>query len=318
VHGVASLNIKIENQAAIPDIPGIPGTGQPGSPVYHGGAGARNRGLGNEGFYLQGGKDYEGYLYARVPEPLPAPPGTPPAPPPLLEVSLEGDDLRTLAAQQFVVNWTNGTEWTKLNFKLIPNETTTCASGEGDLSVYCGTYEGLPSAGHACIRCGGGLKLRLLRGSITIDFVVLMPGAWGRLHDKTGKPLPVLKTGADVLQQMGTKVIRQGGEIQTVVYSSRGSSTAVAIRCGTTCTTTINHALFGTLFGTGSYVCDSGTGHNGDTPANASYYEWQKWTGPPEFRPTVGAHWVKSLIGGWGPLCVTPSTIIVPPSFGNL
>eukprot|EP01052_Picozoa_sp_SAG31_P015985 SAG31_NODE_1043_length_10184_cov_2.174517_1_plen_245_part_00 len=212
VHGVASLGIRIENQAPIPDIPGIPGTGQPGSPAYHGGAGARNRGLGNEGLFLLADKDYEGYLYVKVPLPAPPAPGTPPAPPPLLEVSLEGDDLRTLAAQQFVVNWTNTTEWTKLSFNLTPNETTTCTSGEGDLSVNCGTYEGLPSAGHTCIKCGGGLKLRLLRGSITIDFVLLMPGAWGRLHDKSGKPLPVLKAGADALQQMGTKVIRQGGE----------------------------------------------------------------------------------------------------------
>ena len=210
VHGIASLSISILNQAPVPDISGIPGTGQPGSPVYHGGAGARNRGLGNEGFFLQAGRDYEGYLYAKVPPPASSPPGTSPPPPPLLEVSLEGDGMRTLAAQQFVVNWTNATEWG--SFNLIPNETTTCTSGEGDLSVNCGTYAGLPSAGHTCIKCGGGLKLRLLRGSITIDFVLLMPGEWGRVHDKRGKPLPVLKAGADALQQMGTKIIRQGGE----------------------------------------------------------------------------------------------------------
>ena len=257
-HGQNSLHVTISNQAAVPDTLGIPGTGQPGSPVYHGGAGARNRGLGNEGFHLLAGKDYEGYLYAIAPAPPPPQPGAPPPPPPLLEVSLEGDGQRILAAQRFVVSRAN---WTKLSFSLTPNETTSCSSGAGDPSVYCGTYEGLPSPGHACVKCGGGLKLRVLAGSMSIDFVMLMPGAWGRLHDKSGKPLPVLKSGADALRQMGTKAIRQGG----------------------------------------SFVCDSGTGRNGNTPANASYYEWQKWTGLPEFRPSVGAHWVNSLISGWGP-----------------
>ena len=141
----------------MPDTLGIPGTGQPGSPVYHGGAGARNRGLGNEGFHLLAGKDYEGYLYAIAPAPPPPQPGAPPPPPPLLEVSLEGDGQRILAAQRFVVSRAN---WTKLSFSLTPNETTSCSSGAGDPSVYCGTYEGLPSPGHACVKCGGGLQVR--------------------------------------------------------------------------------------------------------------------------------------------------------------
>jgi hypothetical protein len=290
LHGLAHLGISIKNQKAMPDADGIPGTGQPGSPVYHGGAGARNRGMGNEGLYFEGGKEYEGYLYFSVGAPAPPVPGVPPPPPPLLEVALEGDSLRTLAAQRFVLNYTNGTEWNKLSFSLTPNETTSCVSGAGDLSVYCGTYEGLPSAGHTCIKCGGSFRLRLLRGSVGVDFVTLMPGAWGRLHDKSGKPLPVLKSGADVLQQMGTQIIRQGGarETQTILLHA---AFAMPLSHGT------DHLPrqardndvdnLSPVDFAGSYVCDSGSGRNGDTPSNASWYEWQKWTGPPVRKKSI-------------------------------
>ena len=346
LHGLAHLGISIKNQKAMPDADGIPGTGQPGSPVYHGGAGARNRGMGNEGLYFEGGKEYEGYLYFSVGAPAPPVPGVPPPPPPLLEVALEGDSLRTLAAQRFVLNYTNGTEWNKLSFSLTPNETTSCVSGAGDLSVYCGTYEGLPSAGHTCIKCGGSFRLRLLRGSVGVDFVTLMPGAWGRLHDKSGKPLPVLKSGADVLQQMGTQIIRQGGarETQTIL---RSSMQLLQCRCltepiiyqdrlGTTMWITYHRwtsqAVMSVILAVGATgtLHPTRVGTNGRSgqglpcERNPSFVHCLTTTpvicqdrlgintwaaaGPgvlsQEFRPTVGAHWVNSLLGGWGPLCV--------------
>ena len=37
------------------------------APAAGGSAGLANRGLGNEGLYLQGGKEYEGYFFAKAP-----------------------------------------------------------------------------------------------------------------------------------------------------------------------------------------------------------------------------------------------------------
>ena len=140
-HGQHYLKASVNNQPATPDIPGEPGTGQPGSPDYSGGAGARNRGLGNEGFLLHRGRGYEGYLYARGSGP-PPPPGAKPPPPLLLEVALEDQDSgHILAAKKFEVGSGN---WTRLSYTLTPNATTACVSGAGDPTVQCGTYEGLP------------------------------------------------------------------------------------------------------------------------------------------------------------------------------
>jgi hypothetical protein len=249
-HGQHCLSVTIQNKPATPSTPGNPG--QPGSPIYHGGAGARNRGLGNEGFHLLKGKQYEGYLHVKSDNGNNS-----------LVVSLEGDTLETLASQEFPVVSTNNT-WVRFNFTLVPNASTTCSSAEGDLFVNCGTYKGLPAAGHACIKCGGGLKLTVTKGSMDMDYVVLMPGAWNRLADKSGKPLPVLKSGADVLRKMGTRVIRQGGSFATEAEASKSPHP------------------------------------NPNAVANHSYYEWQKWTGPPECRASAGAWWANTYMSGWG------------------
>ena len=43
------------------------------------------------------------------------------------------------------------------------------------------------------------------------------------------------------------------------------------------------------------------------TKSNGAYYQWQKWTGAPWLRSSIGAHWdsyggrAYNLIGGWGP-----------------
>ena len=49
--------------------------------------------------------------------------------------------------------------------------------------------------------------------AINVGYVSLMPGAWGRLADKSGAPLPVLKSGADLLATMGVTTMRSGGSV---------------------------------------------------------------------------------------------------------
>ena len=61
----------------------------------------------------------------------------------------------------------------------------------------------------------------------------------------------------------------------------------------------------------GSFASVTGwpDGGGGTPPSTDSgrYYQWQKWTGPPYKRPSVGAVWNAydgtsySLLGGWGP-----------------
>ena len=57
------------------------------------------------------------------------------------------------------------------------------------------------------ISCAGEFRLEVVgAGAVSFDFVFLQPGEWGRF-----KGLSVLKSGADLLAQMGIKAIRQGG-----------------------------------------------------------------------------------------------------------
>ena len=79
------------------------------------------------------------------------------------------------------------------------------------------------------------------------------------------------KSTVSALQQMGIRAIRVGGSFASVTGWPDGG---------------------------------------GGTPpsdVSGSYYQWQKWTGPPWTRPSVGAVWNAyrgtsySLIGGWGP-----------------
>jgi hypothetical protein len=68
--------------------------------------------------------------------------------------------------------------------------------------------------GIVCVRCGGEIQVGLsTAGSVHIGFVTLQPGTWGRFNG-----LPVLKSGTDMIQQMGFRSIRQGGSVS---YSLR-------------------------------------------------------------------------------------------------
>ena len=67
-------------------------------------------------------------------------------------------------------------------------------------------------AGHACVRCSAQFTLGLASvGSVSIDYVVLQPGPWGRVEG-----LPVRKDIADALVRMGTKALRVGGSFASV------------------------------------------------------------------------------------------------------
>ena len=73
---------------------------------------------------------------------------------------------------------------------------------------------------HVCLRCGGELRFGVAptkrpkdRVAINVGYVSLMPGAWGRLADKSGELLPVLKSGADLLRRMGVTTMRSGGSV---------------------------------------------------------------------------------------------------------
>jgi hypothetical protein len=170
--------------------------------------GLANRGLGGEGLYLEGGKPYEGYLFALVPA------GGPPV---VLTISLahraSAADAPQLAAVQMFVPADGA--WHRLEFELTPTETAPCEgiTPGSNPTVNCGL---LPTAAHVCVRCGGELRLTLggeaatdgaaASSSVNLDFVWLQPGAWGRLAG-----LPILKATVDLLRAMGTRVIRLGG-----------------------------------------------------------------------------------------------------------
>ncbi len=155
-----------------------------------------NRGLGNEGLFLEGGKEYQGYLFASSPA--------------AVDITVQLQDYTTtppsvLASSTLAFT---GGNWTMLNFTLTPSVGTVCLDGSHDPSgvVQCGKMG--PSAGHVCVKCGGQFVVGVNSPGavVNIDFVSLQPGAWGRVGD-----LPVLQSGVDLLKSMGVSIIRQGG-----------------------------------------------------------------------------------------------------------
>lgn len=220
-------------------------------------AALRNRGLGNEGLYLEGGKPYEGYFFARCATPV------------TLEARLTDyttNDTLAMMSYDFRCG-AHAHEWVRLNVSLVPKRGAPCVgiAVGSDPNVAC--TRPTDEAGHACVRCSAQFELRLASvGSVDFDYVVLQPGAWGRLNE-----LPVKRSTADVLRAMGISAIRVGGSFASVTGWPDG----------------------------GGFTPSSTT--------SGQYYQWQKWTGPPWLRPSVGAVWDAyrgnsySLIGGWGP-----------------
>ena len=171
-----------------------------------------NRGLGNEGFYLEAGKPYEGYLFARCARPVTLSlrleryeTGLPPAPPSHAGTSLRpNSSLATTSSStakvlaekrvEFACGSTKD-EWVRLEFELTmpPYETAECTgiAVGSDASVHCTRPTG--ELGHSCVRCAGQFAVGLASvGSVSIDYVVLQPGVWGRLEAfQSSAPLPM-------------------------------------------------------------------------------------------------------------------------------
>ena len=201
----------------------------------HGGVGVANLGLGSEGIYFEGGKLYEGYLFARA---APAMKGW--AVVPLtMRVTLEHRDHPeiALAAANFQV--TTG-EWMQYHFELTPSAELPCDEilPPGlEHGVDCGQMG--PEPGHSCVRCAGQVVVTLIdEGTVWIDYVFLEPGPWGRFQG-----LSVHKQAVEALQAMGVTTIRQGGPFINGDSSDNGETTVIAPtrRC----------AVYGAVYGVG-------------------------------------------------------------------
>ena len=216
-----------------------------------------NRGLGNEGLAFRGGRPYEGHLYARNKRLSPA----------RLVVSIESWTTGGRVLAKTVIAVPADSEWHRLNFTLVPNETTTCegiapqSTAANTSGISCplnNTYRAdAPMSdrpAHVCVRCGGQFVMALHQaGDVNLDAVFLQPGAWGRL----GNNLSVNRDAVKWLQDMGTALLRVGGS-----YVSRPGS------CPTPeCTTPANYTL------------------------------WTNWRGDPAQRLSSAATWGHDLVG---------------------
>jgi hypothetical protein len=175
------------------------------------GGGMYNRGIGGEGLSLVANKPYSFRAFIWQQE--------------TTKMFAELRDFttnETLARQEFDIKGTGpawGATWGHYNFSLTPSRGTTC---EGIAPGSDPTIDCLGSKGgaHPCVRCGGELVVGIVggepggsRSSIHMGYVSLMPGAWGLLSNKQGKPLPVLKSAADIMTSMGIKIMRSGGSV---------------------------------------------------------------------------------------------------------
>jgi hypothetical protein len=164
-----------------------------------------NRGIGGEGLVFEGGKDYEGYIMVLAPNGGNVNVGI-----------VDRTSNATLASATLSIP--PSPDWQRVEFSgLTPSAGTICVGIPfgSDPNIDCGDApkEGM-NPGIVCVSCGGIVTVGLTSvGSLHVGFVTLQPGSWGRFND-----LPVLKSGADMIQQMGFRSIRQGGSVS---YSLR-------------------------------------------------------------------------------------------------
>ncbi len=85
--------------------------------------GYANRGLGREGLFLEGGKDYEGYFFAKADA--------------AVDITVRLNDYTTSPPTVLATNSIafKGGNWTMLNFTLTPDVGTTCEDGSQDENV---------------------------------------------------------------------------------------------------------------------------------------------------------------------------------------
>lgn len=172
-----------------------------------GGAAALNRGFAGEGLYVEGDKDYNGYLLVTSPGPV------------KIGVKLQRlDGLELSTATLFFA----GGPWTRIKFTLMPSIGTDCtgidyatAQVQGVACPLNNTYKPDASmsdrSAHICVQCGGQFVLTLLEGSnAKIGYASLMPGKWGLFQG-----LPAKVDAVAALQKMGVTALRQGGSFLT-------------------------------------------------------------------------------------------------------
>eukprot|EP00040_Diaphanoeca_grandis_P021646 m.115536 g.115536 ORF g.115536 m.115536 type:complete len:730 (-) comp28432_c0_seq1:40-2229(-) len=172
--------------------------------------GVANRGIGWEGLYLEGGKGYEGYVFAKS-----LPGATQPAE---LVVAIQNYLTGDVLTKQVVGHIQPGSNWTMYNFSLTPSATTDCATIEpgSDPLVTCTWKPGTDhdTTANVCIKCAGQLFVGLATpGEVLVDYTVLQPQAWGRF-----KGLPVLKNMVEALQEMGVTLFRAGGTVAELMH----------------------------------------------------------------------------------------------------
>jgi hypothetical protein len=168
---------------------------------------ASNRGLGNEGLFLEPGQEYEGFAYI--------------APQEQVTVFFGLRDFTTnqwLATQEVTLEpaypWS--TLWTKVNFTLqlgdVGTECVGIAPGS-DPSIDC-VDNGLPTSAHVCVRCGGEFVIGIVGTSVptSVGWVELHPGDWGRFAG-----LPVLASAVENARAMGITAVRQGGTVSQAI-----------------------------------------------------------------------------------------------------
>eukprot|EP00051_Salpingoeca_urceolata_P021197 m.328061 g.328061 ORF g.328061 m.328061 type:complete len:807 (-) comp19750_c0_seq31:149-2569(-) len=163
--------------------------------------GTANRGLGNEGLYFEGSKQYEGYFFAKSDGPVD------------IVVAVQDYTAGNKTLGSATVHFAGG-NWTLLNFSLTVSAETPCVGIEpgSDPNIDCGA---MGPASHICVRCSGQVTIGLAsKGSVNIDYVFLQPGAWGLARPD----LPVLSSGVDILKDIGVTMIRQGGSFIDPTY----------------------------------------------------------------------------------------------------
>jgi len=154
-----------------------------------------HRGMGNEGLFLQAGKDYEGYIWARADTATG------------VTVALR-DYAGASVLASAVVNVPGGGAWTQLAYTLTPTAGTECVGITSDPDVDCNNQNHF--ADYVCLKCNGELSYTILSApaAVWIGYARLEPGTWGRWAG-----LPFRAEAATTLQAMGVGVVRYGGSV---------------------------------------------------------------------------------------------------------
>lgn len=131
----------------------------------------KNRGLYHQGYALQEGNTYVGYIYLRCVEPTE------------LTASFT-DDFMDVQLASAHLSCTGDGIWARHNFSLTPSASTTCALFPEDTAP----LDCPADTDDSCLSCGGSfvltLRSQLERGAQTlgvdVDAAYLAPGSWGR------------------------------------------------------------------------------------------------------------------------------------------